>query len=86
MNSVMRTGLSRRLAAIDSVAGKLEALSPLAVLQRGYSLTQDEANGAVILDARALHTGQRLRTRLARGEVVSVVESKSAEGQARVGK
>jgi exodeoxyribonuclease VII large subunit len=77
INTAMRTGLSRRQAAIDSVAGKLEALSPLAVLQRGYSLTQDEANGAVIHDAQALQIGQRLRTRLARGEVVSVVESKS---------
>ena len=82
----MRTGLSRRLATVDSVAGKLEALSPLAVLQRGYSLTQDEASGALIHDARALQTGQRLRTRLARGEVVSAVESKSAEGQAHAGR
>jgi exodeoxyribonuclease VII large subunit len=77
MNSAMRAGLDKRQAAVDSVAGKLEALSPLAVLQRGYSLTSDEASGTVIREALALQTGQRLRTRLARGEVVSVVESKS---------
>jgi len=79
MNTAMRTGLSSRRATVDSVAGKLEALSPLGVLQRGYSLTQDEASGAILDDAQSLQSGQRLRTRLARGEVISVVESKSPE-------
>lgn len=74
MNTAMRTRIGRSQAAIDTIAGKLEALSPLAVLQRGYSLTQDEASGTVIRTARQLQTGQRLRTRLAQGEVVSVVE------------
>ncbi len=77
IHTAMRTGLSRHHTTVDSVAGKLEALSPLAVLQRGYSLTQDETSGKVIDDAKALQPGQRLLTRLARGEVVSVVESKS---------
>lgn len=60
-----------RLAA---VAGRLDAVSPLAVLARGYSLTQTET-GAVVRDAADVKPGQRVRTRLHRGEVVCRVES-----------
>ena len=74
LNTAMRTRLGKSQAEIETFAGKLEALSPLAVLQRGYSLTQDQASGVVIRTAQQLQTGQRLRTRLALGEVVSVVE------------
>jgi exodeoxyribonuclease VII large subunit len=78
LNTAMRTRLGKSQAEIETFAGKLEALSPLAVLQRGYSLTQDQASGVVIRTTQLLQTGQRLRTRLAQGEVVSVVESSSA--------
>ncbi|MEO2048633.1 MAG: exodeoxyribonuclease VII large subunit [Pirellulales bacterium] len=74
LNTAMRTRLGKSQAEIETFAGKLEALSPLAVLQRGYSLTQDQTSGVVIRTAQQLQTGQRLRTRLAQGEVVSVVE------------
>jgi exodeoxyribonuclease VII large subunit len=74
LNTAMRTRLGNSQAEIETFAGKLEALSPLAVLQRGYSLTQDQASGVVIRTTQLLQTGQRLRTRLAQGEVVSVVE------------
>jgi exodeoxyribonuclease VII large subunit len=74
LNTAMRTRLGNSQAEIETFAGKLEALSPLAVLQRGYSLTQDQASGVVIRTTQQLQTGQRLRTRLAQGEVVSVVE------------
>ena len=43
-------------------------------LGRGYSLTRDEA-GAVVRNAAALTPGQRVRTRLLRGEIVCRVES-----------
>jgi exodeoxyribonuclease VII large subunit len=74
LNTAMRIRLGKSQAEIETFAGKLEALSPLAVLQRGYSLTQDQVSGVVIRTAQQLQTGQRLRTRLAQGEVVSVVE------------
>ena len=64
--------MSRRRA--DSLAARLDALSPLAVLGRGYSLTQREADGQVIRDAGALTPGQQIRTRFARGRALSRVE------------
>src|SRR5207248_11341321 len=59
---------SQRLAAL---AARLETLSPLNVLARGYSLTRPAAGGPLMRDASEVRTGDRLLTTLARGRVVS---------------
>lgn len=56
---------------------QLRALSPLAVLDRGYSLTQT-ADGAVVRDAAGLKKGTMLKTRFAKGTVISEVKDKEA--------
>ena len=53
----------------------LVSLDPTAVLARGYSITYDAA-GAVLRDAANVKEGERLRTRLARGELESEVKKK----------
>lgn len=53
--------------------GRLEALSPLAILERGYSLTFNE-KGELVREARQLKLGERLQSRLHRGVVYSKVE------------
>ncbi|MFH1867842.1 MAG: exodeoxyribonuclease VII large subunit [Candidatus Omnitrophota bacterium] len=55
-------------------AGRLKALSPTAILSRGYSITLAYPGGEVVKEASAVKKGQRLKTRLAKGEVVSRVE------------
>jgi len=60
-----------RLAAL---AGKLDTLSPLAVLGRGYSLTRLSPEGRLLTDAASAAEGDRVETRLARGKLVSRVE------------
>ncbi len=52
---------------------QVRALSPLAVLARGYSVTTD-AQRRLIRDVRTLKAGERLLTRLASGQVESTVE------------
>lgn len=66
-------GSRRRLEGMTS---KLDALSPLAVLTRGYSITED-LSGNIIRSAKRTNTGQALRIRLAEGEIA--VEVKEAE-------
>jgi exodeoxyribonuclease VII large subunit len=61
------------------LAGKLESLSPLGVLGRGYSITQKEATGEVVRDADKLAVGDRLVSRLLRGRAVSRVEAVDTE-------
>ncbi len=60
-----------RLAA---VSGKLDTLSPLSVLGRGYSVTKDHQTGQVITSARRLRKGQSIQTRFAEGTAISTVE------------
>lgn len=58
----------------DAAAAQLESLSPLAVLGRGYSLTQRLPDGQVVRAAAELAPGQQISTRFARGQAVSRVE------------
>jgi exodeoxyribonuclease VII large subunit len=70
----LATDLDRRRRDLARLAAQLEALSPLGVLARGYSLTQRLEDGAVVRSPADAPAGTRLRTRLAGGEVVSRVE------------
>ena len=49
----------------------LDALSPLSVLKRGFSIVETE-NGEILRDAANVKTGEKLRIRLAKGEIFAV--------------
>ena len=70
--------LAERFAAaargLDHRRQRLVALSPDAVLTRGYSITQDAASGAVLRSAGATAPGRRLRIRLAAGRLGASVD------------
>lgn len=68
---MMRLDDARTRLAV--AVASLDALSPLAVLQRGYALAQDE-RGMLLRDARAVAAGDKLHLRLARGAVWCRVE------------
>jgi len=63
--------LKSHLAAAES---RLQLLGPEQVLSRGYSITMDAAMGTVLRDAEKVKSGQKLKTRLAKGEVLSRAE------------
>jgi exodeoxyribonuclease VII large subunit len=60
--------------AFYSMESRLSLLGPEQVLSRGYSITTDAATGKVLRDASQVNTGQRLKTRLKKGEVFSKAE------------
>ena len=62
-------------AALDRLTGQLHALSPLAVLARGYSLSYDAASGQLVRDASDTQVGNALETRTAAARIVSRIES-----------
>jgi exodeoxyribonuclease VII large subunit len=70
----MKLRLERARLNADRHAGRLGSLSPLAVLGRGYSLTHRALDGRLICTANDVTVGDQLRTRLARGELLSRVE------------
>jgi exodeoxyribonuclease VII large subunit len=51
----------------------LHALSPLAVLERGYALVFDSA-GKLLKDARLAKPGSDITARLAHGEIAATVK------------
>ena len=56
---------------IKGLSDQLRLLGPENVLARGYSITQDANTGEVLRTSKTVKTGQKLRTRLADGEVES---------------
>ena len=58
-------------------AARLDALSPLHTLARGYSVAETLVDGAVVRDVGQLAVGQELRLRLARGQALCRVEQTS---------
>jgi exodeoxyribonuclease VII large subunit len=63
--------LKTGLAATEA---RLHLLGPEQVLSRGYSITMDVASGKVLRDAAKVKAGQKLKTRLKVGEVLSRAE------------
>jgi exodeoxyribonuclease VII large subunit len=67
-----------RRHAMARLAGSLEALSPLAVLARGYSLTFQADGKSLIRASHDVRTGDLIHTKLASGFVTSRVQSTSS--------
>ena len=63
-----RTRLLESRGALDRRTASLEALSPVAILNRGYALVFD-AKGRLVKDASRLKAGDEVSARLARGRV-----------------
>ena len=65
-------GDMRRFAQLTA---KLDALSPLKVLGRGYAMAQDE-RGSVLKSSEQVQVGERIRVKLAQGSLQCSVEGK----------
>ena len=70
-----RYDLELKRAQLGNFAGKLETLSPLSTLSRGYSICQD-AQGQVIRQANQVEVGGMVQIRLHEGELVCQVKGR----------
>ena len=59
---------------LNTLAGKLNTLSPLGILERGYSITTAEEDGKIVKNAATLKKQDIIKTRFARGNATSRVE------------
>ena len=59
---------------LESIGGTIDALSPLKVLSRGYSLSRHVESGKILRRAADVAVGERIETKLARGRLTSIVE------------
>ncbi len=72
--SAVDRGLKLRAEAFTVQVAKLDTLSPLAVLTRGYSITQT-SDGGILRDASKTKPGYKLKIRLERGKLNAEVLS-----------
>jgi len=70
--------LRRRRARWERLESTLQALSPKAILARGYALVFD-ADGHVVMEASRLQPGEQVRTQVARGQFVATVKTVDSE-------
>jgi exodeoxyribonuclease VII large subunit len=74
----MRQAMGSRHAHQRLLAKQLDALSPLAVLGRGYALLKDEATGRWLLSAEGVEEGHALEIYMAEGRVLRARVTKPA--------
>jgi exodeoxyribonuclease VII large subunit len=74
----MEESLKRRRQRLGLAAASLDALSPLAVLHRGYAIAQD-ARGKLLTDAGTVAVGDEVNVRLAKGRLSARVENAQVE-------
>jgi exodeoxyribonuclease VII large subunit len=65
--------IERRERRLGELAGRLHALSPLRVLQRGYAVARND-QGQVLKTVRQFATGQRFRLTVQDGDITAVTE------------
>jgi exodeoxyribonuclease VII large subunit len=66
--------LKLRQAEFTKALEKLSSLSPLNILNRGYSITFQMPAGKIIKDAFSIKVGEVIKTRLHKGEILSQVK------------
>lgn len=72
--TAIKTNLTRHQQRLVTTSQTLNAVSPLATLNRGYAVVSDDVTGKIVKSTKQLKTGQQLTTRLADGQFLSRVE------------
>lgn len=66
--------VTRKKSQLGNLARTLNAISPLQTLERGYSITLNN-QGAAIISADQVKSGDTIKTRLHKGQIISKVEN-----------
>ncbi|WP_422120765.1 exodeoxyribonuclease VII large subunit [Koleobacter methoxysyntrophicus] len=80
----LKSLLERKNSLFMRLVEKMEALSPLKVLSRGYSITRKYNDKTIIKDIKALKKGEILETLLYKGQILSQI-IKLEEGRTEYG-
>lgn len=72
--AAMNHSLKQKAQQIHAYQGRLNGLSPLAILDRGYGILETIPGGQIIRDAGQISVGEEILARLARGQIRCTVE------------
>lgn len=75
LNSAIERAIARERGRVGEAAGKLDALSPLKVLGRGYAIAQRE-DGHVVRSVQDVTFGQELTVRVGDGAIPCITREK----------
>ena len=75
----LRAALEQRKAGLESASRSIAALSPLAILERGYAIVTSES-GTPVTDCEQVEIDDRLAARLHRGKLTVRVEGSEPSG------
>lgn len=72
----IKMSVGAKVAMLRELTGRLQALSPEAILARGYSITRTIPDAVVIRDSKKVDLGQNLEVKLYEGALTCRVEGK----------
>lgn len=81
MASLLISNLKTKRLILKELAGRLNTLSPTAVLDRGYSITRSLSDKTIILNSNDVLPGQLLEIILSKGLIVCRVERGKSNGK-----
>jgi len=76
--------LQLKSGALRTTVAKLNALNPLAVLERGYSITRTLPDYALVKDVQQVSLGQQVKVNVSRGAMVCRIERKRENGKTNI--
>lgn len=82
LQAAFRTGLALKRHGFENVIGRLNALNPLGILERGYAVVFN-AEGKVLKSVQGITVGDEIGTRLCKGRLIAkvkkIIEEKKGE-------
>jgi exodeoxyribonuclease VII large subunit len=71
--------LSNKQVALKGLKARLNTLSPVEILKRGYSIVRTVPDKRVVMDARLISIGEKLEIMMSKGSALCRVEEKLSE-------
>ena len=78
LNINITHALNTEREKLSGIAGKLESLSPLNVLKRGYTITTRLEDNKSLREVKGLNKGDKIKTNFSKGSVISTILSTEA--------
>ncbi len=75
LTNAVRARHQRYQAALEALGGKLDALGPMGVLSRGYSICRRSADGVVVTNSTQVTAGEDVEITVHRGTIVATTQS-----------